>query len=74
MALSYRTRKRLAIFILVIGLPAYVVAAVTIVGLLDRPSMWVELAVYIGLGLIWIFPVKKIFMGIGQADPDEPRS
>lgn len=74
MALSYRTRKRLALFILVIGLPLYVVAAVTIVGLLDRPSMWVELAVYVGLGLLWIFPVKKIFMGIGQADPDEPRS
>lgn len=72
MALSYRTRKRLALFILVIALPAYVVAAITLVGLFGRPPIWGELLVYIGLGIIWIFPLKRIFMGIGQANPDQP--
>ncbi|MFC0281990.1 DUF2842 domain-containing protein [Falsigemmobacter intermedius] len=71
MALSYRARKRLALFILVIGLPVYIVLAVTLVGLIERPSLWLELAIYIGLGLLWIFPLKKVFLGVGQADPDQ---
>lgn len=71
MALSYRNKKRLALFILVIGLPVYIVLAVTLVGLIERPSLWLELAIYIGLGLLWIFPLKKVFLGVGQADPDQ---
>ena len=71
MALSYRNKKRLALFILVIGLPVYIVLAVSLVGLIERPSLWLELAIYIGLGLLWIFPLKKVFLGVGQADPDQ---
>lgn len=71
MALSYRNKKRLALFILVIGLPVYIVLAVTLVGLIERPSLWLELAIYIGIGLLWIFPLKKVFLGVGQADPDQ---
>jgi hypothetical protein len=26
--------------------------------------------VYVGLGMIWAFPLKFVFKGIGQADPD----
>lgn len=71
MALSYKTRRRLALLILVIGLPLYVVVAVTVVGLFDRPSVLVELAVYVGLGVLWIVPLKPVFQGIGQPDPDQ---
>ena len=70
MTLAYKTRRRLALVILVIGLPAYIVLAVTLVNLLDRPSMLVELAIYVGLGVLWILPLKPIFKGIGQDDPD----
>ena len=70
MTLSYKTRRRLALIILLIGLPAYIVAAVTVMNLLDRPSLWVELAVYVTLGIIWAVPLKFVFKGIGQADPD----
>lgn len=70
MALSYKTRRRLALLVLCIGLPAYIVAAVTLVGFLDRPSVWVELAIYVGLGMVWILPLRPIFTGIGQPDPD----
>jgi len=27
--------------------------------------------IYVALGIIWIFPFKKIFLGVGQIDPDE---
>ncbi|MEM9971335.1 MAG: DUF2842 domain-containing protein, partial [Pseudomonadota bacterium] len=35
-----------------------------------RPSIWVEFAIYVGLGVIWALPLKAVFKGIGQADPD----
>jgi hypothetical protein len=74
MALSYLARKRWALVILLIGLPVYVVAAVTLVGLLERPSVLVELAIYVGLGFAWALPFRFIFRGIGQADPDERKT
>lgn len=74
MALAYRTRKRLAVLILLVGMPLYIVAAVTVVGLFDRPPFWAELLVYVGLGLIWIAPLRAIFRGIGQADPDAKKA
>ncbi|KQI67301.1 hypothetical protein AN189_16200 [Loktanella sp. 3ANDIMAR09] len=70
-SLSYKTRKRLALLILVLGLPAYIIVAVSVVSSLDRPSILTELAIYVGLGVLWAFPFRAIFRGIGQADPDE---
>ena len=72
MALSYKTRKRLALLILVLGLPAYIVVAVTIVNLFDRPSILLELGIYVGLGFLWAMPFRGIFRGIGKPDPDAP--
>jgi hypothetical protein len=70
MALSYKARRRWSLFILVIGLPAYIMVAVTIVNWLERPSLVVELFVYVALGIVWALPFKSVFKGIGQADPD----
>ncbi len=71
MPLSYKARRRWSLVILLVGLPIYIVAAVTVSNLLDRPPMLVELAIYIGLGVVWALPFKYIFKGIGQADPDQ---
>ena len=71
MPLSYKARRRWSLVILLLGLPVYIVAAVTISNLLGRPPMLVELGIYIGLGVIWALPFKYIFNGIGQADPDQ---
>lgn len=74
MALSWRTRRRLAALILTVGLPAYVVAAVTLTGWIDarfgRLPILAELAVYLGLGFLWLLPFRFVFRGIGMADPD----
>ena len=70
MALSYKTRRRLSLLILLVGLPLYIMVAVTIVNWLDRPSIVIELAVYVGLGFLWAVPFKFVFKGVGQADPD----
>ena len=71
MPLSYKARRRWSLVILLIGLPTYVVTAVTVSNLLGRPPLLVELGIYLGLGVIWALPFKYIFKGIGQADPDQ---
>jgi len=72
MALSYKARRRWSLVILLIGMPIYIIVAVTVVSDLDRPPIWLEFAIYVGLGVVWILPFKFIFKGIGQADPDAP--
>ena len=71
MPLSYKARRRWSLVILIFGLPAYIVVAVTIVNLLGRPPMWVELLVYIVLGILWALPFKFVFRGVGKEDPDQ---
>lgn len=70
--MELKTRKRLSLLILVLGLPAYVVVAVTLVNWMDgrwgRQPIWIELAVYILLGIVWILPLKRIFTGIGRPE------
>ena len=68
--LSYRARRRWSLVILLVGLPLYIVAAVSIVDALGRPPLWAELLVYLGLGFLWMAPFRFVFRGVGQADPD----
>jgi predicted membrane channel-forming protein YqfA (hemolysin III family) len=72
MALSWKARRRLSILILLLAVPAYVVVAVNVLALFDRPPFWVELAVYVILGLVWVLPLKGIFRGVGRPEPQEP--
>jgi hypothetical protein len=72
MSMSYKARRRLSALILLVGLPVYIVSAVTVVGWLDRPNIWVELVIYVALGVVWALPLKFVFKGVGQADPDGP--
>lgn len=68
--LSYKARRRWSLVILLIGLPAYIVAAVSVVNRLDRPPILVELLIYLGLGVLWALPFRFVFRGVGQPDPD----
>ena len=29
-------------------------------------------AIYVFFGVAWVFPLKPIFKGVGQPDPDDP--
>ncbi len=69
LALSYNTRRRLSLVILLVGIPVYIVVAVTLVGLMERPPFWLELVIYVALGVVWALPFKAVFRGIGQVDP-----
>ena len=73
MALSFKARRRWSLVILLVGLPIYIIVALNVVALFDRPSILVELAIYVGLGIVWALPFKAVFRGIGQADPGQEK-
>ncbi|WP_283177441.1 DUF2842 domain-containing protein [Gemmobacter sp. 24YEA27] len=82
MALSYRKRKNLALLILVIGVPVYCFVTLVLIGLAndtwwsepgERMPLFIEAAIFIGLGLAWALPLRRIFLGIGQPDPGAPK-
>ena len=64
--LSLKLRKRLALLILIVGLPLYIIVAITILNYLERPGIFLELGIYIILGIVWAFPFKFIFKGVGK--------
>jgi len=70
MALKYKTRRRLALLLLFVWLPLYIVAAIALVNWLGRPHIAVEFVVYVALGVLWALPFKAVFKGIGKPDPD----
>lgn len=69
MALSQKTRKRLSILVLVVGLPVYILVAVKLVSLIPRQNIVLEFAIYVVLGVAWIFPLKGLFLGVDTPDP-----
>jgi hypothetical protein len=73
MSLSWRARRRWSLVVLLVGLPVYVVAAVTIMNMLDRPPLLVELAVYVLLGVLWALPLRFVFRGIGREEERDDR-
>ena len=73
MALTYKTRRRLSLLILLVGMPAYIAVAWWVMSLFERPGVWLEFAIYIVLGILWVLPFKAVFKAVGQADPYAPR-
>ncbi len=71
MALSYKTRRRLSLVLLLVWLPLFIVVAVTIMTALPRQPIWLELLIYVALGIGWALPFKFVFKGVGKADPNE---
>ncbi|MGK7755554.1 MULTISPECIES: DUF2842 domain-containing protein [unclassified Roseovarius] len=73
MALSYKARRRWSLVILLIALPLYIVVAVNLTDWLRARydvGILAELVVFIVLGVAWILPLKPVFRGVGQPDPD----
>ncbi len=70
--LTWRTRRILSLVLLLVWLPPYVVVAITVVGWFERPHALVEVGVYAGLGFLWALPFRRVFRGIGRADPADP--
>ena len=68
--MSYKLKRRLSLLVLVVGLPVYIVLIVNLIASFDRPNFIVELFIYLLSGIVWAFPVKSVFRGVGQAEED----
>ena len=68
--MSYKVKRRLALLILVVGLPVYIILIVNLISSFDRPNFVVELLIYFLSGVVWAFPLKSVFRGVGQAEED----
>ncbi|NKB29109.1 MAG: DUF2842 domain-containing protein [Rhodobacteraceae bacterium] len=66
--LSLKQRKRWSLLILLVGLPLYIVVAISVLNWLGRPPFIIELLVYVILGIIWALPFRAVFRGIGRGE------
>ena len=66
--MSYKLKRRLSLFILIVGLPLYVILIVNLISSLDRPNFLVELLIYLLSGIVWALPLRSVFRGVGQAE------
>jgi hypothetical protein len=63
-------RRFLSAMVLLVGLPLYIIAAMYVISLFERPPFLLELLIYIALGIVWALPFRKLFRGVGKPDPD----
>ena len=68
--MSYKLKRRLSLLVLVVGLPVYIILIVNLIASFDRPNFIVELFIYLLSGIVWSFPLKSVFWGVGQAEED----
>ena len=68
--MSYKLKRRLSLLILVVGLPIYIILVVNFISSFERPNFVVELLIYLLSGVIWAFPLKSVFRGVGQAEEE----
>ena len=66
--MSYKLKRRLSLFILIVGLPIYVIIIVNLISSFDRPNFLVELLIYLFSGVVWALPLRSVFRGVGQAE------
>ena len=66
--MSYKLKRRLSLFILIVGLPIYVIIIVNLISSFDRPNFLVELLIYLFSGIVWALPLRSVFRGVGQAE------
>ena len=68
--MSYKLKRRLSLLILLVGLPVYIILIINLISSFDRPNFVVELLIYLLSGVVWAFPLKSVFRGVGQAEED----
>ena len=69
--MPYKLKRRLSLLILVVGLPIYIILIVNFISSFERPNFVVELLIYLLSGVVWAFPLKSVFRGVGQAEEEK---
>ncbi len=72
--LSYKARRGLSLLVLLVFMPFYIVACVSIFAVLPALPIFIELPMYVVMGIGWVFPFRRVFLGVGKEDPDAAAS
>lgn len=68
--MNLKSRKRWALVLLVVWMPLYIVLALIGMNWLydrfGRAPILAEVILYVALGLIWVLPFRRVFLGIGK--------
>ena len=70
MALSHKARRRWSLFLLLVWLPFYIVVAISVLALFGDINKWLQIPLYMVLGIAWALPFKKVFLGVDRP-PEE---
>ena len=66
--MSRNARVWRAILVLVLGIPLWIFVAVSAMdwlqGRFGPLAPWAEMLGWIALGLVWIFPLRRVFLGV----------
>ena len=62
----YKLKRVIVLLVLLLWLPFYIVLVLNLLTYFERPSLIVELIIYVVAGVIWAWPFKALFKGIGQ--------
>ena len=63
---SYRLKRLFALLVLLLWLPLYIVLVLNLLTFFERPNLFIELLIYIIVGVFWAWPFNSLFKGIGQ--------
>lgn len=65
--MSLRTRKFVGSIVLFLWMTVFALLAMAAIGMLpSRPPVWVEPVLYAVLGVVWIVPLKPLFIWMGK--------
>ena len=62
----YKLKRVFVLLVLLLWLPIYIVLVLNLLAYFERPNLFIELLIYIIVGVFWAWPFKALFRGIGQ--------
>ncbi len=72
--LSYKTRRRWSLVLLLVWLPIYIILAIPLLAAINDWFFPLRVVIYIAAAFLWVLPFKFVLQGVGKADPDAPPS
>ncbi len=67
-----RTRKAIAVIIMLFLMAVYAVAVTSMSGLVNTWPRWLQLGFYAVAGVAWVFPLKPVIDWMNRAPMPEP--
>ena len=67
-----RTRKAIAVIVMLALMAIYAVAVTSMSGLVNSWTRWAQLAFYVLAGVAWVFPLKPVIDWMNRGPMPDP--